>query len=225
MKKFVLVLCPLMFASVAMADLTVGAANHAGPAGSVDRTNLGNAYDGIQTFGNAAQDFEASFDQYDIWVVSDFTTSQAWNCDAVSAVGFANAAVDGSGANFRIYNGLPWAGGSIVMSSTGGYDHLFTAGNMGATFNHQLLPAGSYYMVFQAVRTFGTSGQSYVYQTSTGNNNDYQWNPGGGFGQGTFFPTTNQGGAAIDVNWQLVVTPEPTSLLLLAAAGLLIRRR
>jgi len=187
------------------------------------RGTLGNPYDEVQQYGSAAQDFETAYDAYDIWVVSDFTTSEDYYCETVSALGFTNGGVDGVGANFHIYDGLPWAGGSIVMSASGGYDTLFSAGLIGADFGHQLLPAGSYYMVFQSVREFGTSGQSYIYQTSLGNNNDYQWNPGAGFGFSTT-PILDADSNPIDVNWQLVVTPEPSSLLLIAVA-LLLRRR
>ena len=114
MKRSLVVVLTLLVASAAMADpLSLSASGPAAPAVKPSRATLGNAFDGVQTDGSAAQDFETAYDPYDIWVVSDFTTSQAWNLDAISAVGFANTTLDGSGANFRIYNGLPWAGGVL----------------------------------------------------------------------------------------------------------------
>jgi hypothetical protein len=225
MKLGIVALAVLLMGGAAIADtLTLGAV---GPGADVanPRWPVGNPYDGTTTYGNAAQDFETPYDAYDVWVVSDFTMPLDFLCGPVIAQGFQNhdPGVDGTGANFRIYNGLPWAGGSIVMSASGGYDHMYSAGMMGADFHHQLLPAGSYYMVFQVVRTFETSGQAYVYQTTLGNNNDYQWNPGGGFGF-IWTPIMDSTGVnPIDVNWQFDI-PEPSSLLLIGVA-LLLRRR
>lgn len=224
MKAGLTLLVALLLVGAAMADLSTTAVGAPGSA-VVPRTTLGNPYDGTTTYGAAAQDFETTYDAYDIWVCSEFTTTTALNLGAVSAVGFQNDTSDGTGANFRIYSGAPWSGGSIVLSASGGYDHLYSAGLVGADFGNQLLPAGSYYMVFQAVRAFATTGQSYVFDTTLGNNNDRQWNPGGGFGQGTNFPIVDASSAPIDINWQLEATPEPASLSLLVLGGLALLRR
>lgn len=193
---------------------------------------LGNPYDGIETTRSLAQDFGPYMpDTLDTWVVSDFQTAVGYYLYDVTSEGLTthSQSVDGEGANFDIYDGLPWEGGSVVLSASDGYETLGSAGVMGADFGGQMLPAGEYYIVFQGVRDFlMTGGLSLVYHTYTGNEDDWEWNPGLGQEWGSDHrrvETTEP--AYMDVNWQLtaVPVPEPAALTLLALGGLLLRRR
>jgi len=71
-----------------------------------------------------------------------------------------------------------------------------------------------------------TGGNSVVYHTTLGDNDDYQWNPGEQHGF-LWRPITTPDDQPIDVNWQLTATPvpKPASLMLVALGGLLMRRR
>jgi hypothetical protein len=194
---------------------------------------LGNPYDGVQTTGAMAQDFVwPGTDHLDIWVVSDFQTTQDYYLHEVWSQGWATNTngQDGSGAVFDIYDGLPWDGGSIVLSAADGYDHLHAEGKIGADFGGATLPAGDYYIVYQAVHDFlMVAGNTVMYHTSYGDADDMQWNPGLGHNWGSDHRDVTLGdGTPIDVNWQLEATPvpEPAALaMLLASVGVLTRRR
>jgi hypothetical protein len=212
MKRFVVFLAVASLAVPAIADM------------------LGNPYDGTTTTGSIAQDFGPYMpDTYDIWVVSEFeTTVDYFLYDVVSQGRTTHLqGADGEGANFDIYDDVPWDGGSIVLSATGGYETLGSANTIGADFGGQVLPAGSYYLVFQGVRDFlMTGGNSVIYHTTLGDFDDWQWNPGGAHGF-VSQPITDPDDNPMDVNWQLAAdpVPEPASLMLLVLGGLLVRRR
>lgn len=191
---------------------------------------VGNPYDGT-TSRSIAQDWvHPAFPANNVWVISDFETTVDYYLSDVSAHGETTHAggADGTGANFDVWDGLPWDGGSVVLSATNGWDHLGSEGLLGADFGGQILPAGDYYMVFQGVRNFMGGGMSLVLHTWTGNEDDYHWNPDEGLGWGPHQQVQDSEGVFFDVNWQLnaLPVPEPTSLLLLAiGAGALLRRR
>ena len=193
--------------------------------------SLGNPYDGATTTISLAQDFVwPGTDHLDTWVVSDFTTTQDYYLFDVESYGRATNTnyIDGEGANFAVYDGFPWDGGNIVLNAADGYDALHALGKIGATFQGQMLPAGSYYLVFQAVHNFLTpGGNTLIYHTTTGNNNDWQWNPGLGQNWGGPSRAVEASGSPIDVNWQLTAqpVPEPAGLISLALAVLVTRRR
>lgn len=193
---------------------------------------LGNAYDGQQTTGSLAQDFVfAGTDPLDSWVVSNFRTLVDYELFDIYSLGWTTNAnnEDGEGANFDIWDGLPWEDGSgIVMSASDGYCTLGSNGTLGADFGGQLLPAGDYYMVFQSVYNFlDPGGLAIVFHTSIGDANDWEWNPGLGQGWGSAFREVVDGDSnPIDVNWQLNATPIPApASLVLLMAGLALRRR
>ena len=192
---------------------------------------LGNPYDGVETSVSIAQDFVyPGTEQFTTWVVSDFETTVDYYLYDVVSEGrtTSTSGRDGDGANYDVWNGLPWDGGSIVLSASNGYELFGSDTIMGADFGGQMLPAGNYYMVFQAVRDFlMTGGNSLVYRTSTGNDNDWEWNPLLGQGWGSDHRPVESGGYCLDVNWVLNATavPEPASLMLIALGGLLLRRR
>lgn len=192
---------------------------------------LGNPYDGT-TSRSIAQDWvHAAFPNNNVWVISDFETTVDYYLYDVSAHGETThtGGADGEGANFDIWNGLPWDGGSVVLSAADGWEHLGSEGLLGADFGGQILPAGDYYMVFQGVRDFlMTGGMSLVYHTWAGDEDDWHWNPGEGLGWGPYQRIQDTEGVFMDVNWQLIAqpVPEPASLLLLTiGAGVLLRRR
>ena len=211
-----------------IAALAVGAL-----AASAQGDVLGNAYDGIETTSSIAQDFVyPGLEHLNTWVVSDFQTSIDYYLYDVFSEGKTTNVnnEDGEGANYDIWNGLPWEdGSSIVMSAGNGYCTLGSANTMGADFGGQLLAAGDYYMVFQAVYNFmDPGGLALVYHTYTGNEDDWEWNPGLGQNWGTDHQLifTNEP-APMDVNWLLTATPvpAPASFILLVAGGLARRRR
>ena len=193
---------------------------------------LGGPHDGVETSVSLAQDFVwPGTEALDTFVVSDLQTTVDYYLYDVVSLGRTthSGGVDGDGANFDIYDGLPWEGGSIVLSAIDGYESFGSAGIMGADFDGQLLPAGDYYIVFQAVRDFlMTGGNSLVYRTTAGNNNDWEWNPELGQNWGSDHRPVESAGTYLDVNWELTATPvpEPMGLILLAiGAGLVTRRR
>jgi len=189
---------------------------------------LGNPTDGSTTVSLAQDWVHPATVLQNTWVLSDFVTSVDYYLHDVVSAGRATAARDGDGANFDVWDGLPWEGGSVVMSASGGYDALDSSGTIGADFQGQLLPAGSYYIAFQSVRDFlNTGGNSLIFHTLTGNEDDWQWNPGEGQGFGPYRPVQTTEGEFRDVNWQLNAepVPEPACVLLLCTAGCLLRRR
>lgn len=223
------VLTVACLASIACADVVFPAAT--GPtrtATALDRDLVAAVpYDGIITYGSSAQNFEAAYDAYDIQPFMDFTTSADYYLGAVTSEGFETGGLDNpGGSTFEIWSDFPWNGGSVILSANG-TDTLFSSGTIDADFAGALLPAGTYLLSAYANRDYATYGQSYLYQSPLGNNNDWHWNPGEGFGSGEYWQITDEGGANTDLNFVLqgTLVPEPASLILLSLAGLIIRRR
>jgi hypothetical protein len=227
MSKMIGVLAVVVLATAAFADPLTGTFGPGATPVEIGRDTIGVPYDGIQTYGSAAQNFAPPYDAYDIQPFMNFTTTVDYYLNETFCEGFATVAADGpAGAGFEVWDGLPWEDGAIVLSTTG-TDTLYSTGTIDGDFGGAELAAGSYYFSAYSNRDYATHGQSFLYQTSLGDNNDWHWNPGGGFGMGEYWQLTDQSGNPIDLNFIIYaeVVPEPASLLLFGLAGLLLRRR
>lgn len=156
-------------------------------------------YDGVGTWGSAAQDFEAAFDCYDISVIEDFSISQDADLTAASAVGFSNGGNPFAATDFRVTiwsdngSGFPCDAsytGSIVATSDAGAG-FWDGIQMNTTFTGDCLPAGSYFIEYATVLDFNPHGQVFFFQQhgahtvgGGGADNGQHWNPGGCFGLG-----------------------------------------
>lgn len=169
------------------------------PAGD---TVYSNPYDGVSTFGNAAQIFEPTFTGYDIWLGDDFSTSQAYTGLSVASVGFCgNGCIDPFNVlDFfaRIYDGLPNDPSSemVCESDSFSFNGIDT---WTASFADCCLPAGDYQYAIAARNDGGTNGQTFFFQQNFTQPVDdgWQWNPGGAFGfPGNFAFLLDQAGVA-----------------------------
>jgi len=158
----------------------------------------------------ANQDFETTYDTYDVFVADDFTSSRAWGIETISVQGNTwNSGCDlncADSLNFQIYNddagvpdgspdgGLGGGGNPPVWSlSVAPSDTQVTlgTGTGGWLSNVTLdldtpvsLQPGTYWLAFFPTLSFGTCGcQSGRHPSDTTNGYAAQViNPGGGFG-------------------------------------------
>ena len=177
-------------ASVASAQLQSSAANgvagnpYIAPAGA---TVYSNPYDGISTFGNAAQVFEPTFTGYDIWLGDDFSTGADYTNLELTMVGFCgNGCVDPFNVQDfygQIYDGLPNDANTNLVAESSSFS-FNGIDSWTAEFNDECLPAGDYQFGVAARNDFGTNGQTYFFQQNGTQDvdNGWQWNPGGAFG-------------------------------------------
>lgn len=223
MRKFFVVAMMLSLSAYGLADTVV-----------FDQIGANNSFtNGL--FEYASQDFESSFDAYDINTIDNFTVTAPTPITQVEAViGFWNGGSVATPTGWRVefYNTAAAAGANL----TGNAAHFQIAGNLspaafgtdglgGTTYKVTIpvtgvtLPAGSYYVGVMGVMPFTGGGQVGIMNSTLGDGgNAYQANPGGGFGSGTYFQPGGVNAA------YRVWTPEPTSLVLLALAGLIRRR-
>lgn len=201
-----------------------------------------NAVTGKNVF--ASQDFEASFNQYDIGVLDNFTVQAPGYklTDVEAVIGFWNGTANFAnitGYRFEVYNSTAAAAanltGNVATATVATYSNLVQP--WGAAPNRQgkvllnlvpaniTLPAGNYYMAVIPQMTFSGIGQCGISGSTMGDLNASQANPGGGFAfPGNWQPISPADNAAYRLSG--VAIPEPTSLALLALGSLvLIRRR
>lgn len=158
-------------------------------------------------YGLASQDFDRDHDEFDIWVLSNFSTTADWCVfTAVSGATYSlswSSGEDTTGVTAQIRDGLPWEDGQVVMSSVSGSDNIEIDGTLTADFGGLTLPPGDYYFSIRAARAYGV-GQVFLYQSDSGDGTqDWQWNPGGGFGLGEYWGVVGYYGEPQEVNFAL----------------------
>lgn len=195
--------------------------------------NIG-AMDGSNMTGgiSASQLFEASFAQYSIAAIDDFSLGATTALNSVSFVIGGWNGYGGSGGilgySVNVYSSIDAAGSNLagdVLSMNfdsasgdlgwGGGGEYMTIDLGGVS-----LGAGDYLISVIANNEFMVNGQTGIYTSFTGGDNGYQANPGGGFGFGPYQATGSNYAYAIDGT-----IPAPGALALLAIGGLAVRRR
>ena len=142
--------------------------------------------------GAPAQDFEASFDNFDSTAADDFVvTGTGWTVDGIQFLGaIGDPVANGMGAVLAIHADSGGAIGAAVCSPT------VTLTGDGSVLNAEFdapcnLMPGTYWVLFHVIMDFGAGGQWFWTNTATITNSAAQWqNPGDGFGSGctTFQP-------------------------------------
>jgi hypothetical protein len=146
-----------------------------------------NPYDGVSTFGNAAQIFEAAFSGYDIWLGDDFSTGADFDSLELSSVGFlGNGGIDPFAVTdfiVQIFDGLPNDPDTMQVCQSDGFS-FNGIDTWSGSFSDCCLPAGDYQFGFAADNDFGTNGQTFFFQQNFTQpvDNGWQWNPNGAFG-------------------------------------------
>ena len=155
----------------------------------------------------ANQDFESTYDGYDIFIADDFTNTVPWDLDTIFVPGDTwNTGGDLSCANtfnWQIYadaggvpDGDPWGGGALWSLTLPPTDTHVTLGtgvggyqtNVTLTLDSPLnVPPGNWWLAFYPQMDFASCFQSGRHVADTTNGYDaVVINPGGGFG----LPTT-----------------------------------
>lgn len=188
---------------------TVGSESNAVPnrfdaAGANDRAVLWDQYANYSDVDSAAQDFEATYDSYDIFAADDFVNPEPWQITTIVVRGGWGGYVDLSNAtaiHWAIYAdasgepaGLPGDGNEFWTLSLPPTDPQVQLGVVDAedvvlTLSTPMpeLPAGNWWLVYWVSLEYGSYGQygwSNTSDTVVGSAG-MQNNPGGGFGMGT----------------------------------------
>jgi hypothetical protein len=189
--------------------------------------------------GFASQRFEASFTQFDVGVLDDFSLAGATTITSVSAgiLGYNGLSNFGNIQSYsvEIYSSLAAAGANLI----GDAGHAViapgsvTLTNPGYSYQPSALvvipvsislAAGNYWLAVIPRVDFNGNGQSGI--GGYGEGNATQANPNGGFGQGTTFSTGRVAAYRIDGTGAV---PEPASWMLMVVgfglAGASMRRR
>lgn len=146
-----------------------------------------NAYDGFSN-GAVAQSF-TDFPTYSSTQFQKFKTNGAggWSLTTLVTPGVEQGTASANNFVFaQITYGLPGSGNFYAAAYTSnGSEHA--DGSLHFNFGGQYLASGTYYLSVFVNRGFGAGGQWFWDRTSTHPNHqqEYFWNPGGGFGYGT----------------------------------------
>lgn len=187
--------------------------------------------------GYASQDFEASFDAFDIVAIDDFTTTGGTVSRVEGVMGFFNSVTNNYAnvTNWRVefYTSTAAAGANLVgnaghqvvapagVTITTGYTSSLGNSALVSIPVNIALPAGTYWVGIIPVMNFGTGGdpgQIGVSGSTLGDVAAAQANPGAGFG---FTTQATQDNFAYRVS----MVPAPGSLALLGLGGLAAARR
>lgn len=160
-----------------------------------------------------------------LWIVEDFGVSSDVVLTRFQSTGTLfptppNSPID---VIVRVYDDLPTVG-NVILESVPGTGHVTSlgAGNLAfsATFPNQVLPAGSYYVVWTVPTQISGSQQQWAIfwaqpsaHTVGGGqpDNARKWNPGGAWGYPgniAFVPANLQGTGTIGVNFTLFGVPQ-----------------
>lgn len=189
-----------------------------------------------------SQDFESTFNIYDVAVVDDFTIGADYTLTNIAAAlggynGY-NGTAGIAGYQVNIYSAPSAAGASIIgdiaslsllpgevtVTPSGVYDLVSADINIALT-------AGTYYFSLVAINNFASNGQVGIVTDLDTASNGFQANPGGGFGAGTTFAFNPTGTAGYRITGDLTgsVVPEPASwAMMIGGFGLVggaLRRR
>ncbi|MCB9845324.1 MAG: hypothetical protein H6811_04995 [Phycisphaeraceae bacterium] len=178
-------------------------------------------YDGVATWASAGQDFESAFDAYDTEVLED-TNFAASNVTEFRSTCFGNGNPFGiTDVNAELWtdngSGFPGQGTytgvqqAATAAGNGVYDGLDCITN----FLGQAAGGGAGFVTWDASLNFTTFGQVYFFQQAGAHdnggglaNNAWQWNPGGGFGQGTHFQVFASGGSTVAIGVNFILCGE-----------------
>lgn len=191
---------------------------------------------------NASQDFEPSFDRFDVAMIDDFTTTQAYTITNVEGVFTGFGGPTGTGTNYN--NILGWRvefysspaaaaaslTGDVASTTVGTWQSIvnpYTASPRSALVNLDVsganinLGAGTYWMAIIPMMNFTPDFQIGV-NTSLipGGANTHQANPGGGFAIPGNLANRNA-----DSAYRITAVPTPGALALLGLGGLAAARR
>ena len=165
------------------------------------------SYDGEETSGFAAQDFESVFDDYDTFCCEIFSIDEDANLTEVRTTGFGNGNPFGLTdfvAEIYLISDLEdlCDDGDLpepilrTVPGVGFYDGVDAVSN----FEGACLPSGEYILRWAAVMDFSTFGQFFVFGQRGEHDHGggeaadgFQSNPGNAFGMGFCFDTSGGG--------------------------------
>ena len=178
---------------------------------------------GQSTGASPASDHEPPEDPLDTWMIEDFSIAQPATLARFQSRGWVHPQpLFVFDVSVRIYRGWPPGGGELVASSrpgSGTATPYLGWGLYTAEFDGQLLPAGSYYVAFNAATRTSVFSQALFFVSfdphsvgGGGISNAYRWNPNGGHGWTNNVmpvPSNFQGTGHSGINFALFGNPLP----------------